>query len=167
MPRLKTNNHHLLSVADDVLVVLVGLIALTSMIVMSIATNHAIGRSPELPNKIETTTYQVEQHISTTLFIVVVGLSKLPLIFWLARLNLRIAIRASFTMLGLTTVLCMFASTVAVIFQCQSLEPGDIQTWQCISVVCLTYTQVSHLTNRSSNRSGPLSLQWTLLWISS
>ena len=122
------------SLADDVLVGVVVVLAMASMFIIA-STGGAIEQ--ERGHTVEFTDSRVKLYVSTVLFVLTTSLSKAPLFLWLKRLKLRKVYKASTIVVGCIVLICMMASTASVIFQCQLPTPWYTQRGRCISLVSL------------------------------
>jgi hypothetical protein len=134
-------------VADDILVVVLGLVALASMLVMSTTVNIGFKTQSNLPNTIDASEVHVKVYVSTILFVLVTNLSKLPVVLWLMRLESRTVYRAAITMIGLIFLACMVASTAGVIFLYRLPNHWGVRRGEQISLVGSVLTK--HLSEQS------------------
>lgn len=124
----RNRTSRLLPVADDVLVIVVGIIALASMLSMSATVNDA-------PHTVQTNEAQIMSYASTILFIFGLNLSKIPLVIWLKRLQLTGVFKICYIAIGCAILACLLSLTTTIIFQCQLPKPWDVQSGQCTSSV--------------------------------
>ena len=113
---------------DSILVALVALIALASMLTISSAT----ATSSEDPRITTPSDPRAISYASAILFVFALGLSKMPLLLWLGRLQLSRVYRTLRIVLGCAIIIYMLLSTIGIVFQCRLSRP---LTNQCLSPV--------------------------------
>lgn len=149
LPRCNPWSHCRPSVADDVLVIAVSVLAMASMFTIA-----SIGGTSQQVDTVGSTDTQVKTYASTVLFVLTTSLAKTPLFIWLRRLNLRKAYK-SFTI----AVSCMgfayiVASVFSVVFQCKVPRPWNTQGGHCMSLVSHSSWLYQVPTDTISNNSG-------------
>ncbi|KAF2623038.1 hypothetical protein BU25DRAFT_425289 [Macroventuria anomochaeta] len=119
---------------DDVLVLVVALFALASMFTMSTTVTSTATQENAL-NTVHTSDSQVRTYVSTVLFVLGLSLSRMPLIFWLKRLELHRVYRTCTIAIGCAILACTIVSTTSVMFQCKLPRPWDIRMGRCIHLI--------------------------------
>ncbi|KAF2198696.1 hypothetical protein GQ43DRAFT_343134, partial [Delitschia confertaspora ATCC 74209] len=120
---------------DDALVVVAAALSIGSAIAISLAVNNGLGRRLYLLGAFSLSQIQKEIYAATILYILAVGMSKISMSWFLARLAGEAVHKVAVVILSSVVVAWTIAVTFGFAFQCKLPRPWDVHGGKCISIM--------------------------------